>query len=35
VERYAYDRDGVISVSIENRTRGYSRRYVLGQPGMS
>jgi molecular chaperone DnaK (HSP70) len=31
VEHYAYGRDGVISVSIENRTRGYSRRYVLGQ----
>jgi hypothetical protein len=31
VEQYAYGRDGVISVSIENRTRGYSRRYVLGQ----
>jgi molecular chaperone DnaK len=30
VEQYAYGRDGVISVSIENRTRGYSRRYVLG-----
>jgi molecular chaperone HscA len=31
VEQYAYGRDGVISVSIENRTLGYSRRYVLGQ----
>jgi molecular chaperone DnaK (HSP70) len=31
VERYGYGRDGVIRVSIENATRGYSRRYVLGQ----
>jgi molecular chaperone DnaK (HSP70) len=33
VERYGYGRDGAIWVSIENATRGYSRRYVLGQPG--
>ncbi len=31
VERYAYRRDGAISVSIENATGGYSRRYLLGQ----
>jgi molecular chaperone DnaK (HSP70) len=31
VERYGYGRDGAIWVSIENATRGYSRRYVLGQ----
>jgi len=34
VEHYAYDRDGVISVSIENRSRGYTRKYVLGAPGL-
>jgi hypothetical protein len=33
VERYGYGRDGAIWISIENATRGYSRRYVLGQPG--
>lgn len=33
VERYGYGRDGAIWVSIENATRGYSRRYVLGQAG--
>ncbi len=33
VERYGYGRDGAIWVSIENATCGYSRRYVLGQPG--
>jgi len=33
VERYGYGRDGQIWVSIENATRGYSRRYVLGQSG--
>jgi molecular chaperone DnaK (HSP70) len=33
VERYRYDRDGSISIAIENRTRGYSRRYVLGESG--
>jgi hypothetical protein len=33
VERYSYGRDGTIAVSIENATHGYSRRYVLGQPG--
>jgi molecular chaperone DnaK (HSP70) len=31
IERYGYGRDGAIWVSIENATRGYSRRYVLGQ----
>ncbi len=33
VERYGYGRDGAIWISIENATRGYSRRYVLGQSG--
>jgi molecular chaperone DnaK (HSP70) len=33
VERYCYGRDGSISIAIENRTRGYSRRYVLGESG--
>jgi hypothetical protein len=33
VERYRYDRSGSISIAIENRTRGYSRRYVLGESG--
>jgi molecular chaperone DnaK len=33
VERYRYGSDGSISIAIENRTRGYSRRYVLGQSG--
>jgi molecular chaperone DnaK (HSP70) len=33
VERYDYGRDGTISISIENATRGYSRRFVLGQSG--
>jgi hypothetical protein len=33
VERYRYGVDGSISIAIENRTRGYSRRYVLGQSG--
>ncbi len=33
VERYGYGRDGAIWVSIENATRGYSRRYVLGHSG--
>jgi molecular chaperone DnaK (HSP70) len=33
VERYRYGKDGSISIAIENRTRGYSRRYVLGQSG--
>ncbi|HEX6765566.1 MAG TPA: Hsp70 family protein, partial [Polyangiaceae bacterium] len=33
VERYRYGRDGSISIAIENRTRGYSRRYVLGESG--
>ena len=33
VERYDYGRDGSISISIENATRGYSRRFVLGHNG--
>jgi molecular chaperone DnaK (HSP70) len=33
VERYRYGKDGSISIAIENRTRGYSRRYVLGESG--
>jgi molecular chaperone DnaK (HSP70) len=33
VERYGYGRDGAIWISIENATRGYARRYLLGQPG--
>jgi molecular chaperone DnaK (HSP70) len=33
VERYSYRRDGSIAIAIENRTRGYSRRYVLGESG--
>jgi molecular chaperone DnaK (HSP70) len=33
VERYRYGRDGSISIAIENRTRGYARRYVLGESG--
>jgi hypothetical protein len=33
VERYTYRPDGSISIAIENRTRGYSRRYVLGESG--
>ena len=33
VERYRYGRDGSISIAIENRTRGYQRRYVLGESG--
>jgi molecular chaperone DnaK (HSP70) len=33
IERYRYGRDGSISIAIENRTRGYSRRYVLGESG--
>jgi molecular chaperone DnaK (HSP70) len=33
VERYRYGHDGSISIAIENRTRGYSRRYVLGESG--
>jgi molecular chaperone DnaK len=33
VERYDYGLDGAISISIENATLGYSRRYVLGEPG--
>ncbi len=33
VERYSYDRSGSISIAIENRTRGYARRYVLGESG--
>ena len=33
VERYDYGVDGAISISIENATLGYSRRYVLGEPG--
>lgn len=33
VERYRYAKDGSISIAIENRTRGYSRRYVLGESG--
>jgi hypothetical protein len=31
VERYAYRRDGAVSVTIENQTRGYQRNFVLGQ----
>jgi molecular chaperone DnaK (HSP70) len=30
VERYGYGRDGTISISIENATRGYSRTMQLG-----
>jgi molecular chaperone DnaK (HSP70) len=33
VERYGYAQDGTISISIENATLGYSRRYVLGESG--
>lgn len=32
VETYEYAATGVIRVKIENRTRGYHRSYVLGQP---
>jgi hypothetical protein len=30
VETYTHDRDGTIAVTIENRTHGYRREYVLG-----
>jgi actin-like ATPase involved in cell morphogenesis len=33
VERYDNGRDGSLSISIENATRGYSRRFVLGHRG--
>jgi molecular chaperone DnaK len=32
VETYRYFPDGTIRVQIENRTRGYRRDYVLGEP---
>lgn len=32
VETYEYASTGLIQVRIENRTRGYHRNYVLGQP---
>ena len=29
-ETYTYDRDGTVTVDIENRTRGYKRHFLLG-----
>jgi hypothetical protein len=31
VEAWSCDENGVVEVSIENRTAGYSRRYRLGR----
>jgi molecular chaperone DnaK (HSP70) len=31
IERYVYDLDGTIELSMENRARGYLRKYRLGQ----
>jgi molecular chaperone DnaK (HSP70) len=33
VESYSYDVDGSVAVTIENRTHGYRRRYVVGASG--
>jgi len=33
VEQYHYGRDGTVTVTIQNQTRGYQRRFVLGASG--
>ncbi len=33
VEQYHYGRDGTVTVTIQNQTRGYQRRFVLGATG--
>lgn len=33
VEQYHYGRDGTVTVTIQNQTRGYQRRFVLGESG--
>ncbi|HEY2405823.1 MAG TPA: Hsp70 family protein [Polyangiaceae bacterium] len=32
LERYHYGRDGTVTVTIQNQTRGYQRSFVLGAP---
>jgi molecular chaperone DnaK (HSP70) len=34
VERYRYGADGTVTIAIENRTRGYAQKFVLGAPGV-